>query len=83
MTGRKAEADRLLAAHLKEDDPYHLAIIYAGLGDKNRTFDALNRAANRGDRRVPAFVFSPETEFLRDDPRLDALKKKLKLPVER
>jgi TolB-like protein/predicted Ser/Thr protein kinase len=82
MTGRQTEVDRLIAAHGKDPDPYHLAIIYAGLRDKERTFDALNRAADRADSRAPAFLFSPETEFLRGDPRLDALKRKLKLPVE-
>jgi len=82
MTGRQTEVDRLIAAHGKDPDPYHLAIIYAGLRDKERTFDALNRAADRADSRTPAFLFSPETEFLRGDPRLDALKRKLKLPVE-
>ena len=82
MTGRQTEVDRLIAAHGTDPDPYHLAIIYAGLGDKERTFEALNRAADRRDSRAPAFLFSPETEFLRGDPRLDALKRKLKLPVE-
>jgi tetratricopeptide (TPR) repeat protein len=82
MTGRQTELDRLIAAHAKDPDPYHLAIIYAGLGDKDRTFEALNRAADRDDVRAPAFLFSPETEFLRGDPRLDALKRKLKLPVQ-
>jgi predicted Zn-dependent protease len=82
MTGRQTDLNRLIAAHAKDDDPYHHAIIYAGLRDKDRTIEALNRAADREDTRVPAFLFSPETEFLRGDPRLDALKTKLKLPVE-
>ena len=83
LTGRRSDVDRLVAAHVKADDPYHLAIIYSGLGDKERTFESLNRAADRADHRAPAFLFSPETEFLRGDPRLDDLKRKLKLPVER
>lgn len=82
MTGRQADVDRVIAAHGKDPDPYHLAIIYAGLRDKDRTFEALDRAADREDVRAPAFLFSPETEFLRGDPRLDALKRKLKLPVQ-
>ena len=61
MTGRQTEVDRLIAAHGKDPDPYHLAIIYAGLHDKERTFDALNGAADRADSRAPAFLFSPET----------------------
>ena len=77
------DVDRLVAAHVKADDPYHLAIIYSGLRDKERTFESLNRAADRADHRAPAFLFSPETEFLRGDPRLDDLKRKLKLPIER
>jgi hypothetical protein len=82
MTGRRTEVHRLVAEHVKQDEPYHLAIIYAGLRDKDRTFEALKRAAERGDARAPAFLFSPETEFLRGDPRLDALKRTLKLPVQ-
>jgi serine/threonine-protein kinase len=80
ITGRPKEVDRLLADPGNQD-PFHQAIIYAGLRDKDRTFEALNQVP--ADRRAAALVFSPETEFLRGDPRLDVLKRKMRLPVER
>jgi serine/threonine-protein kinase len=79
MTGRKKEMERLVAAH-RNETPYHQAIIYAGLGDKDRTFEALNEAADAEPLRTAAILFGPEMKFLLGDPRRDALKKKLKLP---
>jgi serine/threonine-protein kinase len=78
MTGRRKEMDRLVEEH-RDELPYRQALIYAALGDKDRTFDALNRAVDDAPHRTAAVLFYPEMAFLRGDPRLDALKKKLRL----
>ena len=45
-TGRRADAVALLAAH--KNSPSSLAVIYAALGDKDRTFEALEQVAQFG-----------------------------------
>jgi TolB-like protein len=56
------------------------ALIYAGLGDKDHTFDALQRMGSVGPQRVGRYVAFPEMALLRDDPRLSALRKNVGLP---
>ncbi|HJZ76797.1 MAG TPA: tetratricopeptide repeat protein, partial [Vicinamibacterales bacterium] len=78
MAGRRKDVDRLIAAH-KNEHPYRQALIYAALGDKNRTFAALNRAVDLVPHRVAFTLVCPEMRLLRGDPRLDALRKRLNL----
>jgi hypothetical protein len=56
------------------------ALIYAGLGDKDKTFDALQRMGSVGAQRVGDYIAFPEMALLRDDPRLSALRKNVGLP---
>jgi eukaryotic-like serine/threonine-protein kinase len=79
MLGRHAEVERLVEAH-KNEHPYRQALIYAALGDKDRTFEALDRAAPILPHRTALLLQYPEMAFLRGDPRLDAVRKKLNLP---
>ncbi len=44
-TGRRADAEALAVAH--KDSPSSLAVIYAALGDKDRTFEALEEVGCR------------------------------------
>jgi len=53
------------------------ALIFAGLGDKNRTLDALNPMAVLGFTRVGLFLNYLELALLRGDPRLKDLRKKV------
>ena len=55
-------------------------VIFAGLGDKERTSDALNRAAVVGPVRMGVILALPELALLRGDPRLNALWKRVGLP---
>jgi TolB-like protein/Flp pilus assembly protein TadD len=76
--GRHEEAEKLAAAL---PDPFQRALIFAGLGDKNRTFEALDRAAVTGPVRIGRDVLNrPEFALLRGDPRVKALRKKVGLP---
>jgi TolB-like protein/Flp pilus assembly protein TadD len=75
ITGRRAEAEDLAArnSHL----PNRQALIYAGLGDKDRAFEALERLAELNPRRAGAYLSYPELSVLRGDPRVQALRRKL------
>jgi TolB-like protein len=76
--GRREEAEKL--ALTWEKNPYQQALIYAGLGDKDRTFEALNRFAALGPVRVGRSLTYPEMALVRGDLRLKALRKKAGLP---
>jgi len=76
--GRRREAEELAAA---SQYPNEQVLIFAGLGDKDRTFEALDRIAILGAQRVGRELNFPELAGLvRDDPRLQALRHKVGLP---
>jgi TolB-like protein len=55
-------------------------LIYAGLGDKDRTLEALDRMTALGPVRLGRTLTFPELAFLRGDPRVKTLRKKVGLP---
>jgi TolB-like protein len=74
--GRREEAEKVAA-----DLPSPIqAEIFAGLGDKDRTFQALDRSVSLGGVRMGIDLVFPEFAFLRGDPRLKALRKNVGLP---
>jgi len=75
--GRRVEAEKLAAA---DQRPYAQALTFAGLGDKERTLDALERMAILGPVRLGRDLTYPEFDLVRGDPRLKALRKRLGLP---
>jgi TolB-like protein len=77
QAGRRAEAERI-AAELPS--PLQ-AQVFAALGDKGRTFDALHRSIPLGGTRIGRELNLPEFSFLRGDPRLKALRKSVGLPA--
>ena len=76
--GRRADVDRLLNLP-RNAHPYRQALNYAALGDKERTFEALSRAAVVVPQRTAAVLAYPEMSLLRGDPRLDQLRKRFNL----
>jgi TolB-like protein len=78
-SGRREEAQKMAAASMFANEQ---ALIYAGLSDKDHTLGALDRMAELGALRVGVYINYPELAFLRDDPRLKTLQKKVGLPVE-
>jgi TolB-like protein/Flp pilus assembly protein TadD len=74
---RREEAEKLAAA---DQRPYAQALTFAGLGDKERTLDALERMAIFGPVRLGRDLTYPEFDLVRGDPRLKALRKKVGLP---
>ena len=76
--GRRADFDRL-ANEGRAQTPHRQSRIFAALGDKDRTFEALNRAVEEVPHRVAFTLACPEMALLEGDPRLDALRKRLNL----
>jgi TolB-like protein len=77
--GLRAEAEKL-EAETPAVNPFNHALIFAGLGDKDRTFEALERAAAGGPFRIGRTLAYPELSLLRGDPRLKTLRRKVGLP---
>jgi tetratricopeptide (TPR) repeat protein len=75
--GRREEAEKLAAS---TTNPWTQALIFAGLGDKERTFEALNRMTALGPVRVGRDLYYPELDLIRGDPRVKAVRKKVGLP---
>jgi tetratricopeptide (TPR) repeat protein len=76
--GRREEAEKLAIA--VSPNPFSQALIFAGLGDKDRTLEALDRVAQLGAVRIGRALNSPEFALLRGDPRVKALRRKVGLP---
>jgi adenylate cyclase len=75
--GERAEAERMAerSAYANEQ-----ALIYAGLGDRDRTLAALERMEAAGPQRVGRYLNYPELALLRGDPRLPAFRRRIGLP---
>ena len=78
--GRRADLDAL-TANLSAMNPFNAALIFAGLGDRNRCFEALERAATAGPSRLGWALGFPEYAVLRGDPRLTMLRARVGLPA--
>ena len=76
--GRRGEAQEL-AADMPLNN-FDQALIFAGLGDKDRTFEALDQMTQLGPFRVGRMLTFPEFALLRGDPRVKDLRKKAGLP---
>ena len=77
LTGRRAEAEKIATIQWR---PIEQAEIFTALGDKDRAFEALERAIPLGPVRLGRDLTYPEFVSLRGDPRLKALRKKVGLP---
>jgi TolB-like protein len=76
--GHRKEAEKLAATVAR--NPFQQALIFAGLADKDRTFEALNRMTAQGAVRIGRTLTFPELSLVRGDPRVAALRKKVGLP---
>ena len=75
--GRHEEAEKVAAE--VAPNPFNEALVYAGLGDKERTLGALERMSVLGPIRIGRALSNPEFAFVRGDPRVRALRKKVGL----
>jgi tetratricopeptide (TPR) repeat protein len=76
--GLREDVERLVNEN-KNDHPYRQALVYAGIGDKERTFEALDRAVDLVPARTALLLVEPQLDFLRNDPRFDQLRRRLNL----
>jgi TolB-like protein len=76
--GRREDAEKLAAT--VATNPFQQALIFAGLGDKDRAFAALDRMTVQGAVRIGRALTCPELALLRGDPRVKNLRKKVGLP---
>jgi len=85
--GKKAEAQKILRDLERKlnatagDSPYTTATIYAGLDDRDKAFDYLNRAFQERSSELPgALKADPAIDNLRNDPRFQELARRVGLP---
>ena len=76
-TGRSVEAKELTA---HETDPTDQALTFAGLGDRDRAIESLERAVELGPVRLGRLLNYPEMALVRDDIRVKAFRKRIGLP---
>jgi TolB-like protein/DNA-binding winged helix-turn-helix (wHTH) protein/Tfp pilus assembly protein PilF len=83
--GHQTEAKQVLVrlnqmAREKYVTPYGVALVYAGLGDKDQAFAWLNKAVAGRSHWLVWLNRDPRFDRLRSDPRFDDLKKRVGLP---
>ena len=87
VSGKKADAEWMIDEMMKKSSenvyvsPYNIALIYAGLGDKDRTFEWLERAYAERSCYMPVY-FSTDARLdgLHSDPRFKDLVQRVGLP---
>jgi TolB-like protein len=77
LAGRRADAEEIATIQWR---PIEQAGIFTALGDKDRAFEALERAIPLGPARLGRELRYPEFAPLRGDPRIKVLRKKVRLP---
>jgi TolB-like protein/DNA-binding winged helix-turn-helix (wHTH) protein len=84
-SGNRVEAERLLAelnAESKKEyvSPYYLAIVYVGLGERERAMEWLEKAYTDRSNGLVFLNVEPELDPLRASPQFKALQQKLNFP---
>ncbi len=79
MAGRPADAEKVATRY--PEWPWVHVFVYAGLRDKDRTFEALDQMAANHDPRVGAYLTYPELALLHGDRRLTELRQRLGMPA--
>jgi len=86
LSGKRAEAQKVLE-HLKGLSahswvaPYNIAVIYAGLGEKEQAFAFLDQAYKDRSYYLPTYLATDaRIDSLRSDPRFVELRKRVGLP---
>jgi len=83
--GHRAEAEQILVrlnemTRAKYVTPYGIALVYAGLGDKNQAFVWLSKAVQGRSHWLVWLNRDPRWDRLRSDPRFADLTKRVGLP---
>jgi serine/threonine-protein kinase len=83
--GKRQEVRRLLDQLDEESkrsyvSPYHAAVLHAGLGEKDKAFEDLDRAARERSTMLVYLKKDPRLEPLRSDPRFQELLRRVHFP---
>ena len=78
LAGRPADAENVAARY--PEWPWVHVFVYAGLGDKDRTFKALEKMAAIHDPRVGDYLNYPELALIHGDQRLTDFRQSLGMP---
>jgi serine/threonine-protein kinase len=84
LAGRRGDAQKVIAQFQElekhsEVDHYNVAVVYAGLGEKNQSFDALERAYAQRSGSLAFINADPFFQGLRSDPRYKDLLRRIGL----
>jgi len=85
-TGRKAEAQKILHGWLRQSEnsyvsSYMIATVYAGLGEKDKAFEYLEKAYQERSSDLPYFLRADlRMDSLRSDPRFQDLVRRMNFP---
>jgi TolB-like protein/DNA-binding winged helix-turn-helix (wHTH) protein/Flp pilus assembly protein TadD len=82
VTGRRADADKVLAQLSRREypPPYEIALIHAGMGDIDQSLAWLDKSYRERARALGFAKVEPRLDPLRADPRFVALLRRLALP---
>jgi eukaryotic-like serine/threonine-protein kinase len=86
--GQRANAEKILRELLQKSktsyvSPYMIATIYAGLNDKNKAFEFLEKAYQERSPDIPYFLKADlRIDNLRSDPRFQDLLRRVGLPQQ-
>jgi TolB-like protein/thioredoxin-like negative regulator of GroEL len=85
LAGRRAEAQAILEglSHLSATryvSPYSIALVHAGLGDRDQALAWLDKAYAERSDYMPYLRLEPMLDGLRSDPRFTALVRRVGLP---
>lgn len=85
MMGRRAEAEKILSDLLRQSkknyvSPYMIGTVYAGLGNKEKAFEFLDKAYREKSPDIPYFLKGDlRLDALRSDPRFQDLLRRVGL----
>jgi TolB-like protein/Tfp pilus assembly protein PilF len=85
VAGRRAEAQAVLAGLRDASSgryvpPYAVALVHAGLGDRDQALAWLDKAYDERSDYMPYLGLEPMLDSLRSDPRFAALVRRVRLP---
>lgn len=85
VTGKKRTAIKALEAMKRTAeheyvDPYNMAVLYCGLGDKDGAIASLERAYEERSASMPQMKMEPWFDPLRSDPRFQDLLRRMNFP---
>ena len=85
VAGRRAEAEEILSKLIQQSRQHYIssfdiALIYAGLGEKDQAFEWLQRGVRERSTFLVYSGWEPRLDPLRTDPRFQALLRQIGLP---